>query len=122
MSFRRTKFLTPVAWLLFAACAAGVGAGETSGEEAFLVVENNLLPQRPVTIRAVASTGASKLLGVISPGSTRTLRYREQTFRGSYFFVAEIDGEGTIVSTSRTLDAGTRLAWSLRNNTLRDGG
>lgn len=121
MYLRRTKYLAPVAWLLLtAACAAGVRAGEFSGEEALVVVENNLLPQRSVTVRAHSSTGARKLLGVISPGQTKTLRYREQAFNGSYFFVAEVDGGGTITSTGRTLDAGTRLVWALRNNSLRD--
>lgn len=102
-----------------AACASAVRGDRVSGEEMLLEVHNNLVPGKPVTVRAVSSSGARLLVGAVSPNQTRVLRLRQPNFVGSYRFVAEVDGSGQFVSTPVILSPGLRVVWTLRTNLLR---
>ena len=83
-------------------------------------VRNDLQPRRPVTIRAISSSGARASLGVLSPGQTRVLWYRQPAFHGAYRFIAEADGGGRVASIPIVLTPGMELVWTLQSNVLRE--
>lgn len=121
----RPFVLVPVALLLLAACAAGAGrTRQVAGPEVIFEVHNDLNPARALTIRLVAQTGARSILGSVSPGQTRNLRFEDSAYHGLYRLVAEGGPWGDISSTSFSLAEGRRVIWMLQHNTIRipDGG
>ena len=106
--------------VLLTGCAASTGARTVTGEEVEVEVRNDLQPRRPVTIRAISSSGARTSLGVLSPGQTRLLWYRQPAFHGAYRLIAEADGGGQVVSIPIVLTPGMELIWTLQSNVLRE--
>lgn len=109
----------PVA-LLLAACATGGGpARRVQGEEVRVEVHNDLVPQGPITVRMVTSTGRRVILGEVGPGQIRTLSYAEPNLGGSHRLVAEPNSGAALVSQAFTLVPQARVIWTLRNNLIR---
>lgn len=116
----RPFVMAPVALLLLAACAAGAGRNrEVASPEVVFEIHNDLNPPRALTVRLLAQTGPRTLLGSVSPGQTRTLRFRESAYHGQYRLVAEGGPRGEVTSTTFSLAPGERVVWRLQNNTIR---
>lgn len=116
----RPFVLVPVALLLCAACAAGAGRSrKVQSPEVLFQVHNDLNPPRALTVRLVSQQGARALLGSLTPGQTKTLRYRDAAYHGQYRLVAEGGARGDITSSTFTLTPGLKVVWMLQGNTIR---
>lgn len=101
------------------ACAKSPSSGELARTYIPILVDNDLTSRSDVTIRMVAASGASSLLGGASPGRTRQFRFTDPMFSGSYHLTAET-GDGRVIdSRPFTLFPGAAVIWSLQRNTLR---
>lgn len=89
------------------------------GEETRFVVHNDLVPRQALTIRLTSGLGQRALLGNVTPGAKRTLRYRHPALQGSYRLVAEGNRGRSITSTPFALFAGARVTWSIQSNLVR---
>lgn len=105
--------------LLIAAtgCAsAGMGAG---GERTVAVeVENNLIPPTSLSVFAVPETGTRRLIGVVEPSTTETLRFDPVAAGGQYVFVAESTAGAEIVSDPVTITEPMVMNWDLAANII----
>lgn len=118
---RLARGATLVALSLLAACASGgTRTGGTPDPAMRLQVQNDLVPPRGVTVRAVSAGGPRSMLGTVSAGRTTVLEYEQPGFQGMYYFIAEVDGGPDIQSRSVILREGAELVWSLQTNTLRE--
>lgn len=116
----RPFVLAPVALLLLAACAAGAArGGPVRAREVVFEIHNDFNPPRALTVRLVAQTGTRTILGSVSPGQTRSLRFEDSAYHGLYRLVAEGGPRGEVTSTTFSLSPGTRIVWSVQNNTIR---
>lgn len=105
--------------LLFSACASsGAGAG-SGGPLVPVQVENDLTNRGDVTIRVVASTGASSLLGGLAPGRARIFQYRAEVISGNYRLTARTGDGREIESRLFTLFPGAGVTWQLQRNVLQ---
>lgn len=116
----RPFVVVPVALLLCAACAAGAGRGRgAQSPEVIFQVHNDLNPPRALTVRLISQTGTRALLGSLTPGQTRSFRYRDAAYHGQYRLVAEGAAGGDVASTSFVLTPGTRVVWTVQTNSIR---
>ncbi|NIQ54350.1 MAG: hypothetical protein GWN71_13535 [Gammaproteobacteria bacterium] len=113
------RWILALALLVLPACAS---TGEGSDEGTLHVpiqVENDLTARGDVTIRIVASNGASAFLGGAAPGSARIFDYREGMFSGNYRLTART-GDGRVIrSRPFTLFPGAGVIWQLQRNVLQ---
>jgi hypothetical protein len=110
--------ILPLAALTFG-CAA-FQPGPREAEQTISVwVENDLTIRADVTIRMVASTGPSRLLGGVSPGREVELQYRARSFSGTYALTATTASGDEIRSRFFTLFSGAAVFWELQRNELR---
>jgi hypothetical protein len=79
-------------------------------------IENDLVSRADVTVRIVASDGASRLLGGAPPGRDVDLEYRERRFSSSYVLTATTGAGVVIESRSFTLFPDATVVWSLQRN------
>lgn len=82
-------------------------------------VDNDLTNRGDVTVRMIASTGASALLGGAPPGGTRTFEYRERLLSGRYHLRASTGDGRTIQSRPFTLFPGAAVLWELQHNVVQ---
>ena len=107
--------------LLALACSASRATYPPQGDlyRIAVHVENDLTARSDVTVRMVASTGASSLLGGVPPGQERSFEYRERLLTGSYALTAST-GDGRLLrSRAFTLFPGAAVLWSIQLNDLR---
>lgn len=112
--------VAPVALLpLLAACAAGAhGPGEARIE---VIVQNDLIPRTPVTVRVVLDTGNRLLLGDVQPSRSRLFRFSNPSARSGMQLVAERAGGSQIVSSQFNAYPGDQVTWSVETNLVRVG-
>lgn len=121
MRSRLARGVALAALSLVAACASGgTRTGGTPDPVVRLQVQNDLVPPRAVTVRAVSAGGPRSTLGTVSAGRTSVVEYEQPGFQGMYYFIAEVDGGPEIRSRTVTLRDGAELLWSLQTNTLRE--
>lgn len=104
---------------LAVACAKSDDAGT---QPSFIVpvhVENDLTNRADVSIRMLASTGASALIGGAPPGGARTFDYRERNLSGTFRLRASTGDGRTIESRPFTLFPGAAVLWELQRNVVQ---
>ena len=84
-----------------------------------VTVNNNIQPRTQVTIR-LRSSGVTRILGSVSPGSERTFDIEDPTLTGRHNLTA--DGSTlaqSMTSQPFTLFANSWVVWTLTGNLLR---
>ena len=114
--WHRTIVSGAVALLLAAGVGGCASAGTGSGGDTAIVVENNLVPSSAMSVYALPDQGGRRLIGSVSPGETRTLRFDVFGVGGQYRFVARTTGGSDLVSNPVTIEAGDTVRWSLASN------
>jgi hypothetical protein len=110
--------LLPVA--LSFGCAAGSRPAAALPDDPNTIpvtVENNLTPRTAVTVRITSASATRVVLGIVSPGRSRTLQFEESFFESGYQLIAETTEGQTI--TSRVFQL--YPSWTLTHNTVAIG-
>lgn len=115
-SVRHVLALVSVAAALLLVACASAGGGGGGGPEVAVRVENNLIPSAGLTIYAVPRVGGRRLLGSVSPSSTRTLTFNPVGDTGEYVFVAETTAGAQISSNPVLVSAPATVHWDLSSN------
>lgn len=112
------RLLLLTATLLLAACVAAGRSRQAVEDQVSIRIENNLRPESEVTVRLISTSGTRRVLGSVSPHTTRTLEYAESPFSGSYRLTAQSADGREVSSQAFALFGGARVVWELFNNTL----
>lgn len=97
------------------ACASG-GMGVGGEGSTALEVRNNLIPPTSLSIYAVPDIGSRRLIGVVQPGATRTLRFDPAGGSGQFRFMAETTEGRDIVSNPISFSTGVTITWDVNAN------
>jgi hypothetical protein len=96
-------------------CAMG-GMGAAGEGSVAVEVENNLIPPTSLSVYAVPETGARRLIGVVDPSETRTLRFDPVGAAREYRFAAETTSGADIVSNPLVIGANDAVRWDVTAN------
>lgn len=113
---RATATLAVLLGVVLAACATGGGMGAGGEGSTALEVRNNLIPPTSLSVYAVPDVGSRQLIGVVQPGSTRTLRFDPVGAGGQFRFMAETTEGRDIVSNPLTFSSGATITWDVNAN------
>ncbi len=111
--------LLPVA--LLAACATGSSVRESVDPEPGVVpvgITNDLRPRTAITVRIISSSGKRTVLGIVSPGSTKTLRFEESFLESTYQLRAETTEGRHVTSRRFEIFANAAVHWTLSRNII----
>lgn len=114
------KTIRIVAMVLVPLLGACSTSGRTTGSRdlATVVVENNLAPPAQVTVYAVSSIGSQERVGIVAPGTTRSLRFSAGVGSGQIRLIARADGGQQVTSQPIPLQGGQTVRWSLFANNI----
>lgn len=102
--------------LASAACASG-GRERDSGAEVVILVENNLVPGRTVTLLAAPEGRPRTVLGSVAPGETGTFSLRTRLIPHRYRLIAELSNSARLVSRLiQIVSDGATIRWNLELN------
>lgn len=110
--------LTIFALLGLGSCAAAGTAGGGEGDTV-VVVENNLIPATSLSVYAVPDAGVRRLVGIVNPSATATLRFNPTATAGQYRLLAETTAGAELVSNPITFSPGATIEWDVSANIAR---
>jgi hypothetical protein len=119
----RTTALAFVAMLAVipVACATGNANGaEQATRPIDLIVNNNLLLDRDITVYAIRWDGKRSLIGSVPPRATRTFSFQPEAYSGRYYLIAQRVRGRDIRSESFSIlpDMDGTITWSMIPNLL----
>lgn len=109
--------------LLGAGCAPATqqsGDPDELGDDGVQIrVENNTIPPTSLTISIQPEIGTRRLLGSMTPSSTRTFEYEAGVAAGEYVLLGETVSGQTLRSRPFLLSGDARVTWDVNLNVVR---